>query len=254
MANCIVCHRKMGMFEPKLKKFNGSCVCGECVNQAGIPIGAADRLALMNDADICAYLEKRKGIKDFFTVTDSVENHYIDENYIEVDEKHRLIKAEYCIVAIDEIIGFDIVEDGMSVTKGGFGTAVAGGLLFGTKGAIAGAALGKKKTTDVCSSLNLIIILKGSYLENLTIRFLYGEVSRHSAKYVAAQQAAKKCLKLLERITGVPEEQDEVETEPVGKNYSAADEILRFKQLLDDGIITQEEFEFQKKKLLGMTN
>lgn len=248
MANCIICHCKIGMFDSKLKNYNDNCVCEKCLNQAGVSVGSTKRLALMSDEEICAYLEKRKGIKDFFTATDAV------ENYIEADEKHRFIKAEYCFVAIDEIIGFDIVEDGVSVTKGGLGTAVAGGLLFGKTGAIAGAVLGKKKTTDVCLSLDLIIILKDSYLENLTIRFLYGEVSRHSAKYVAAQQMAKKCLKLLERVAGVPEEQDKIETEPVEKSCSAVDEILRFKQLLDDGIITQEEFEFQKKKLLGMTN
>lgn len=31
----------------------------------------------------------------------------------------------------------------------------------------------------------------------------------------------------------------------------AADEILKFKQLLDAGVITQEEFEQKKKELLG---
>ena len=34
-------------------------------------------------------------------------------------------------------------------------------------------------------------------------------------------------------------------------NGSSADEILKLKQLLDMGAITQEEFDEQKKKLLG---
>lgn len=33
---------------------------------------------------------------------------------------------------------------------------------------------------------------------------------------------------------------------------SAADEILKYKNLLDTGVITQEEFEFKKKELLGL--
>ncbi len=33
-------------------------------------------------------------------------------------------------------------------------------------------------------------------------------------------------------------------------NNSSADEIMKFKQLLDDGIITQEEFERKKQELL----
>ncbi len=35
-------------------------------------------------------------------------------------------------------------------------------------------------------------------------------------------------------------------------NYSNADEIRKYKKLLDDGIITQEEFEAKKKQLLGL--
>lgn len=33
-------------------------------------------------------------------------------------------------------------------------------------------------------------------------------------------------------------------------NFSSADEILKFKQLLDQGIITKEEFERKKNELL----
>ena len=36
------------------------------------------------------------------------------------------------------------------------------------------------------------------------------------------------------------------------QNVSAADEITKFKQLLDTGIITQEEFDAKKKQLLGL--
>ena len=35
-------------------------------------------------------------------------------------------------------------------------------------------------------------------------------------------------------------------------SISAADEIMKFKQLLDGGIITQEEFNEKKKQLLNL--
>lgn len=38
----------------------------------------------------------------------------------------------------------------------------------------------------------------------------------------------------------------------VGIVYSDADEIRKYKALLDDGIITQEEFDAKKKQLLGL--
>ena len=44
-----------------------------------------------------------------------------------------------------------------------------------------------------------------------------------------------------------PSRSDETE-----QQFSAADEILKFKKLLDMGVITQEEFEAKKKELLGL--
>lgn len=38
----------------------------------------------------------------------------------------------------------------------------------------------------------------------------------------------------------------------VNEAFSAADELKKFKELLDDGIITQEEFDAKKKQLLGI--
>lgn len=41
-------------------------------------------------------------------------------------------------------------------------------------------------------------------------------------------------------------------SEPTQSQTSAADEIVKYKQLLDQGIITPEEFEAKKKQLLGV--
>lgn len=43
-----------------------------------------------------------------------------------------------------------------------------------------------------------------------------------------------------------------VEKAQTTAEFSVADELLKFKQLLDMGAITQEEFDAQKKKLLGL--
>lgn len=36
------------------------------------------------------------------------------------------------------------------------------------------------------------------------------------------------------------------------QSLSGADEILKYKKLLDDGILTQDEFDAKKKQLLGL--
>ena len=56
-------------------------------------------------------------------------------------------------------------------------------------------------------------------------------------------------------LTKITEEDSEsIENQPVPQvaTSSAADEIKKFKELLDSGIITQEEFDAKKKQLLGL--
>ncbi len=47
-------------------------------------------------------------------------------------------------------------------------------------------------------------------------------------------------------------EQAKEETFTAQSGTSAADEILKYKQLMDQGIITEEEFEAKKKQLLAL--
>lgn len=50
----------------------------------------------------------------------------------------------------------------------------------------------------------------------------------------------------------VSSQQQERAEHTINRGFSAADEIEKFKRLLDKGIITQEEFEAKKKQLLGL--
>ena len=44
----------------------------------------------------------------------------------------------------------------------------------------------------------------------------------------------------------------QIVSSPVAENVSNADELKKFKELLDSGVITQEEFDAKKKQLLGL--
>ncbi|MBB1110833.1 PH domain-containing protein [Limosilactobacillus sp. pH52_RY] len=46
--------------------------------------------------------------------------------------------------------------------------------------------------------------------------------------------------------------ENDAQINSVNNSIDAADEIVKFKKLADDGIITQEEFEAKKKQLLGL--
>ncbi|WP_435645143.1 SHOCT domain-containing protein [Butyricicoccus porcorum] len=58
--------------------------------------------------------------------------------------------------------------------------------------------------------------------------------------------------KVLIEAMGNVQAYKQADTVVIKESFSAADEIEKFKQLLDQGIITEEEFDAKKKQLLGL--
>ncbi len=67
--------------------------------------------------------------------------------------------------------------------------------------------------------------------------------------YKNANEYAQEVFNTLYKAFNDFKEKDEVND---NNTISSADEILKFKKLLDEGIITQEEFDAKKKQLLGL--
>ncbi len=79
-----------------------------------------------------------------------------------VDEQNHLWRTQdqfglhkSTIHRFEDIIDYELLEDGDLQIKGGLGSALAGGLTFGAAGAIVGASVGKKKTTSNCFSMSI---------------------------------------------------------------------------------------------------
>lgn len=60
----------------------------------------------------------------------------------------------------------------------------------------------------------------------------------------------EKALDLKKYIESVQDEQNN--QSPLTSESSGADEILKFKELMESGVITEEEFEAKKKQILGL--
>lgn len=170
-----------------------------------------------------------------------------------VDEQNHLWRTQdqfglhkSTIHQFEDIIDYELLDDGDLQTKGGLVGALAGGLAFGAAGAIVGASVGKKKTTANCSSMSIKITLNSMNAPVENINLLQMKVSKISAAYKKAYAQAQEVLSLLKIITSSAKKHEAAETAT-----SAADEILKFKNLLDAGIIMQEEFEKKKQQLLG---
>lgn len=259
---CGICGKKVGLSKVMLK--GGDYVCFDCVKAAGhnpltwmgalgtsleeLKSSMGTSKEVKEKATVMRHPITGKPIKQItepvFQETKSV------GNFLKIDETNRLWysgdmfglkKSE--IHSFDDIVSYDLLEDGAAVTTGGLGSAAVGGMLFGGVGAIVGGVTGKRKTKGTCSSLQVKITLNNIQCPAVYIPLLQMNVKKESAAYRQAFQRAQEILSILEVIckqNGVVQESD----------ISTADEIRKYKALLDEGALSEKEFEEIKKKLL----
>lgn len=147
-----------------------------------------------------------------------------------------------------DIIDCDLIEDEDSITKGGLGRAVAGGLLFGGVGAVVGGITGGKKTKSIVNSMKIKITVNDMTDPVAYVTLISAPTKTSSFIYKTAEKTAHEILSAIAVILN-----ENAASNPAAEvSMSETDEIRRYKQLLDDGIISQEEFETKKKQLLGI--
>ena len=177
--------------------------------------------------------------------------------FFEIDETNKLWKApsaySQIIFAYNEVIDFELLENGISYSKGGLGSAVVGGALFGGVGAIVGSNVGKKTQKEEITEFRIKTVTKNPVVSEVYIDLIplilgvKPTVIKGDPNYKVYSESAQQILSLL---TIICNSNSTVEAPNTGA--SAADEIVKFKQLLDQGIITQEEFDKKKQQLLNI--
>jgi len=156
------------------------------------------------------------------------------------------------IYSYDEIVEYELLEDGGVVASGGVGRAIVGGLLFGGAGAIVGGVTAGKKS--VVNNMKIKVTVNNFNNPTVFINVLNSQARTDSFIYKMASETAQNILSTFILIQKQKEQMAIQNAVPDMRTASLSipDEILKFKNLLDSGIITQDEFEMQKKKLLGM--
>ncbi len=239
MANtCPVCGSKLGLLNRE--KSADGLICATCSNFFYSKLGF--RAVRFTTKELAAYWSvieaRRKAFKETGSIYDG------DSAFISVDRANRLFYIGYrgkdnshrMIYSFDEVASYesDAPDDDVLVTetKGGIGRAVIGAAVAGPVGAIVGAATAKTETR------------KGRSKENVSIRFVLplGESSLPTTVYPGGMTTFLKSCK-----GGQEKPQVAASVAP-----SAADELLKFKQLLDMGAITEAEYNAKKAQLLGL--
>lgn len=244
---CCICGNEKG----KQKIIDG-WVCKDCLKLCRGFYPLDKPFKSLSSLDIKNYIERSNNNKillEQFQTTKKV------GNYIEFDENNRqwLIpdgfngkKVNPKIYRFDDIVGFELLEDGDSVTKGGLGRALVGGALLGGVGAIVGGVTGKKKTKSVVNSLKVKITVNDTSNPTVYVNLLNSKTKTNSFVYKVSYSSAQEILSMLSVIT---ENQNEKENKE--NTTSVADELMKLKRLLDEGILTEEEFNTQKSKILN---
>ncbi len=133
--------------------------------------------------------------------------------------------------------------------------------MFGGIGAIVGAGTGGKNINEVCMSMKIKVTF-----DDLADPVAYIDIlgkqkngcKKNSMEYRTAFETAQKCLSVLSVLLEHNKANKAAcaaaatAVQAANAKGSVADEILKFKQLLDMGAITQEEFDAKKKELLGL--
>lgn len=217
-------------------------------------------------AALASYISSRKTAKLIYqnklTAKEPVDDYEPEEKdiikgFISADFKSKKWRPEIfenCqTYDFSTIADFELIQNGVStVSKGGLTGALVGGLVAGQVGAIIGSNTSKKQITTV-NSMFIRITLINADLRIIEIPLYSGaNLDTSGMAYNNYKSVAENILPLLQAITVFCERETAAATTEQRATISSADEIRKFKQLLDDGIITESEFEEKKKKLLNL--
>ena len=163
------------------------------------------------------------------------------------------MKPDDKIFRFDVLDSYELIEDDAIVSSGGVGAAVAGGVLFGGVGAVVGGMTGKKKQKKSVENLVLQINTKDITFPCIMVTYIKKETKVSSNAYKEALSLAKQSMQCLNLIIDDENATNaETSADPSPSSVDPVEEIKKYKELLDIGVITDEEFELKKKELLGL--
>ena len=256
---CPVCGKELKLFNRR-RVVRGLYICNECEDKSAIDRYSKE-IKKFTPQDALKIVVSKINKAENFTVTKSA------DDYLLIDENRKLWTVPYAATKIkntpkidpelifryDEIESYSLIEDGNQLAKGGRGLEPIGGLLFGTEGS---GIYANSEERNVCESLQVRINLNNMATPKVFVNLIFKEIDKDKKAYGQAFLTAQKILSILEFIChkegGAQAPEIEEKASENASAPSAADEIKKYKELLDMGAITQEEYDAKKAKLLDL--
>ncbi|MBR3243237.1 MAG: SHOCT domain-containing protein [Parasporobacterium sp.] len=253
---CAICGNQVSATR-KVKLDNGSVICDSCMSQCGMadPLDKY-HLKTMTVEEIKTKIEHvtQEARRNKARIADFVPSLKIGW-YIWFDDTHQWfafpsfvsmknsIENSY-IYRYDELVDCSIVENGRTAEEESISGAIVGAAVLGPIGAIIGAESGEA----VCTKLQIKVTTNNPERPKQTVTLIDGEVPKETEDYITNYQFAQKAASKFKSILGQLQQKDA----PQSYVGSPADEIKKYKELLDIGALTQEEFDVKKKELLSL--
>ena len=155
------------------------------------------------------------------------------------------------LINFSDILSCEIIKDGITVTKTSRGSqivgTVIGGAIMGGAGAIIGGLSGKKTSSEKLSYVILQLGINGINDPVFKIEPYYIFKDKNYTYKEPNLNEAEEWLTIFKIIM----KQSDLELRTDDKNnFPIADELTKLSDLKIKGIITEDEFQIQKKKLL----
>lgn len=170
---------------------------------------------------------------------------------------------EFRVFGLKDLLSTEIYEDGQAVTRTSrssqLGSALVGGLLFGGLGAVVGGLSGKTVAADKVKSICLRVMVNDTARPIHEVQFLLLEVKRDSSVYKETIKNVRHWNSILEILIkradqadkeNQKQNQEAVQVLAPMEEKSLSEKLRELKSLMDDGILSQAEYESQKEKVL----
>ena len=194
-----------------------------------------------------------KAYNDYGFITDDV------NEFVVIATSNRIFVHRY-----SDIVSIAYEENGTDVFNKSIGGAVAGGILFGGVGAIVGGSTAKAKQNKEVSKMSIKILLKST--TNPTIILPIYEAGKDGSLIETKNAADKMHYEgLLKEVSGIKDvfsiiidivdrniKVHQVTARVQNTSNSVADELSKLADLKAKGILTEDEFNLQKSKLLNI--
>jgi len=270
---CAICGNKIGSFSRKIYTTDHKHICMDCFDKVFSNTSSNNMLYWQTHhslSDFQKLLNENKHIdlKEYVKQAKSDNKQDFEENrkiffdhnaqtfehvrFDSVDKKvmqDKTMLSEFFIAPYSDIIGYTPIERGHSKNKKhGITRAVVGGVIAGGVGSIVGAATGGKQLEYV-DQLGVDIELKNNV--HISVMFIKQETKQNFIIKTSYNQYYRICS-LLDGILSENSHNTVQKVEASNPKDTIATQIRDLKELADEGILTEEEFNIKKKQLLGL--